>query len=218
MGRLMFEYKTQRHRWLAILLVVLGMHLVLGYAWFRSETPRAAVQTNQSDLSIHVNANTATEQIQAEQGNESVKPIPHTDATPQTDNGLRADASHTPLDAPNRSNNSFPKSPADDAANGRLTVPNAQTALEQGVNGNARSAVDCMATHKAVGAPAGMTVKVWVERIADGRAVFRGLVNQQGEASHYLAEVKQAVQDIQFIAHDSQCVGIKTMLTVRIVQ
>ena len=194
------------------------LHLVLGYAWFRSKTPRVAAQTTQSDLSIHVNANTATEQIQTEQGNGSIKPIPHTDTAPQTDNGVRAGVARTPLDVPNRSNSSFPKSPADDAANGRLTAPNAQAALEQGVNNNVTRAVDCMATHKAIGAPAGMTVKVWVERIADGRAVFRGLVNQQGEASHYLTEVKQAVQGIQFIAHDSQCVGIKTMLTVRIVQ
>ena len=77
-------------------------------------------------------------------------------------------------------------------------------------------AVDCAATVKPPNASAaGLDVSVWVERSAGG-VRFVGLVNQAGEGSRYLREIRTAVVGVRFVAHDAQCVGQKVKVKVRI--
>lgn len=76
--------------------------------------------------------------------------------------------------------------------------------------------VDCAATVKPSNASAaGLDVMVWVERWAGGVS-FVGLVNQAGEGSRYLREIRTAVAGVRFVAHDAQCVGRKVKVKVRI--
>ena len=76
--------------------------------------------------------------------------------------------------------------------------------------------MDCAATVKPPNASAaGLDVSVWVERSAGG-VRFVGLVNQAGEGSRYLREIRTAVAGVRFVAHDAQCVGKKVKLKVRI--
>lgn len=216
----MFEPKTQRRRWLVILLVVLSAHLVLGYVWFQREKPYVAQEPAHVDLAVNVaGAVPAQQTSEGERINESAQSISRTGVLQERE-GLHAEAKSISLVA-TRDSNAAPSKPA----NGGTVVsesiaqaPSQTTNLEPAAKNDETHAVDCVATRKSTGAPAGMDVKVWVERAANGRAIFRGLVNQQSQASHYLTEVRRAVQDIQFVTQDLQCVGVKTMLTVRIVQ
>lgn len=215
----MFEYKTQHRRWLVILLVVLSAHLILGYVWLKRETPYMAQESAHADLAVNVKGDVPAQQPSGgEQIKEPTQSISRTD-TLQARGGLRSEVA-LGSSVVTRDSNASPSKSVNGAAVGESITqnPSQTTNLEPMAKSNETRAVDCVATRKSTDAPAGMDVKVWVERAVNGRAIFRGLVNQQSQASHYLIEVRRAVQDIQFITQDSQCVGVKTMLTVRIVQ
>lgn len=213
MGRLMFKHKTQRHRWWVILWVVLSAHLILGYVWLRDEQPRLMPATASSDLAVGVRSDPVIEQTQGDQADKPADPTPRTEVkVDRDDNGLRADVTHMASDVVGFSK----KSPTDAIFGGHSAEQGTQGTMNNGAIENETRMVDCMATHKPTHVPAGLDVKVRVERAAENRAVFRGLVNQQGEGSRYLTEVKQAVQGIRFIAQDEQCIGVTVTLTVRV--
>ena len=88
--------------------------------------------------------------------------------------------------------------------------------VANGSNG-AGMPVDCAATVKPANANAasGLDVAVWVERIASG-AQFVSLVNQAGEGSRYLREIRAAVADVRFVSHEARCTGQRVKVRVRI--
>lgn len=212
----MFGNKTRRNRWLGILLAVLGAHLILGYVWL-TRVQTHVKTTSESDLAVDVRSSSVVQKAGAM---DSTKLQQH--AAANTKEAVRTDANHPLSDAISGSKSTTKNTSLIEPSTGHSTAENTQSAVENGmgkqIEKNQASAIDCRATHKSAPAPAGLDAKVWVERTVDGRVAFRGLVNQQGEASRYLTEVKQAVQNIRFIAQDEQCVGFKVMTTVRIVQ
>ena len=88
--------------------------------------------------------------------------------------------------------------------------------VANGSNG-AGMPVDCAATVKPANANAasGLDVTVWVERTASG-AQFVSLVNQAGEGSRYLREIRAAVADVRFVSHEARCTGQRVKVRVRI--
>ena len=88
--------------------------------------------------------------------------------------------------------------------------------VANGSNGASMS-VDCAATVKPANANAasGLDVTVWVERTASG-AQFVSLVNQAGEGSRYLREIRAAVADVRFVSHEARCTGQRVKVRVRI--
>ena len=103
-----------------------------------------------------------------------------------------------------------------DAPSGRVSGSLSAGASAGGASATGAAAVDCAATVKPPHATvAGLDVLVWVERSSDG-VRFVGLVNQAGEGSRYLREIRAAVAGVRFVAHDAQCVGKKVKLKVRI--
>lgn len=212
----MFGNKTRRNRWLGILLAVLGAHLILGYVWL-TRVQTHVKTTSESDLAVDVRSSSVAQKAGAMDSTELQQ-----HAAANTKEAVRTDANHPSSDAISGSKNTTKNTSLIEPSTGHSTAENTQSAVEDGMGKqtekNQASAIDCRATHKSARAPAGLDAKVWVERTVDGRVAFRGLVNQQGEASRYLTEVKQAVQNIRFIAQDEQCVGVKVMTTVRIVQ
>lgn len=212
----MFGNKMRRNRWLGILLVVLGIHLILGYVWLtRAQTH--VKTTSESDLAVEVRSSSVAQKAEA-MGSTELQQY----AAANAKEAVRTDANHPSSDAISGSKSTTKNTSLTESSTGHSTTQNSQSTVENGMGKqtekNQASAIDCRATHKSARAPAGLDAKVWVERTGDGRVAFRGLVNQQGEASRYLTEVKQAVQNIRFIAQDEQCVGVKVMTTVRIVQ
>lgn len=83
---------------------------------------------------------------------------------------------------------------------------------------NGEAALNCAATIKPANANAasGLDVAVWVER-SSGGARFVSLVNQMGEGSRYVREIRAAVANVQFVSHDTRCLGQKVKVRVRIV-
>ncbi|MBS1173894.1 MAG: hypothetical protein H6R05_25 [Burkholderiaceae bacterium] len=213
----MFGNKMRRKRWLGILLVVLGVHLILGYVWLTRTQPYVERVSSESDLAVDVRSSPVMQKTEAMDSTEFQQ-----HAAANTKEAVRMGVNHPLSDTASGSKNATKSTSLTEPSTEHLTAQNAQSTVEKGMEKqtekNQASAIDCRATHKSARAPAGLDAKVWVERTADGRAAFRGLVNQQGETSHYLAEVKQAVQSIRFVVQDEQCVGVKTMLTVRIIQ
>lgn len=85
-----------------------------------------------------------------------------------------------------------------------------------GANGS-DAPLDCAATVKPANAntASGLDVVVWVERNGSG-AQFVSLVNQAGEGSRYLREIRAAVSDVRFVSHDTRCIGQRVKVRVRI--
>ena len=232
----MFRNKTQRNRWLGVLSLVVGLHLLLGYLWFR-HAPKVDVAANvgvSADMPVGVRSSSAAQAESAEQSGGSAS-MARAEASVHPD-GLRTEnAEHIAQNTTENTNQNATQNSANqsnsNSTGNSINSAAAQTSTRSEANTNERSSVqsigngaeknqttkvDCTATRKSADTRAGLDARVLVERTADGRAVFLGLANQQGEARHYLREVKQGVQSIRFVAQDERCVGVKATLTVRI--
>ena len=234
----MFRNKTQRNRWLGVLSLVVGLHVLLGYLWFRHapEVDAAASAGVSADMSVGVRTSSATQAESAEQSggsgamasaDERVHPdgLRTENAEHIAQNTTENTNQNATQNSSNQSNSNSTGSSINSTAAQTSTRSDANTnehssvqSIGNGAEKNQTTKVDCTATRKSADARAGLDARVRVQRTADGRAAFLALVNQQGEASHYLPEITQAVQGIRFVSQDAQCVGITTVLTVRVVQ
>lgn len=107
---------------------------------------------------------------------------------------------------------------ASSSALGSATVTGgAPTGGGQASGATTQVAVNCSATIKPPNAntSVGLDVAVWMERTADGGR-FVGLLNQSGEGSRYLREIRSAVERVRFVAHDASCIGKQVKVIVRI--
>lgn len=165
-------------------------------------TPAASSQTMAKNTDIHTSqqanalTNTASSGVQ-----------PHSPAENNGERQVGATASGEKVGANINGNRDAPSG----RVSGGLSAGGAG-----GGSATGSGAVDCAATVKPPNASAaGLDVSVWVERSAGG-VRFVGLVNQAGEGSRYLREIRTAVVGVRFVAHDAQCVGKKVKLKVRI--
>ena len=166
-------------------------------------TPAASSQTMAKNTDIHTSqqanalTNTASSGVQ-----------PHSPAENNGERQVGATASGEKVGANINGNR--------DAPSGRVSGGLSAGASAGSASATGAAAVDCAATLKPPnGTVAGLDVLVWVERSSDG-VRFAGLVNQSGEGSRYLREIRAAVAGVRFVAHDAQCVGKKVKLKVRI--
>lgn len=214
----MFDNKKRRNRWLLILSIILGIHLLVGAVWLKHSKPVESSVTLDSNLAVgmrstqyaHQNEGDAREPLGSVSRSES-----RIDADGVQERSVKKASDVTQSIHLPESDAATPKP----SSIGMMAQTTVQTMAEGGSEERKddKPAVDCLATHKSSHAPAGLDVKVQVKRVSSGGAMFAGLVNQQGEASHYVSEVKQAVQNIRFVSQDERCIGLKMVLTVRVV-
>lgn len=213
----MFDNKKRRNRWLLILSIILGVHLLVGAVWLKHSKPVESSVTLDSNLAVGMRSTQMAHQDAGEIP-DGIGSIARSESRVDTD-GVQEHSVQKSSDVIQSIHLPVGNVAAPKLSNSGLTTQMAVQPMAEGGSEERKDKpqVDCLATHKSSHAPAGFDIKVRVERLKSGGAMFVGLVNQQGEASHYVSEVKQAVQNIRFVSQDEQCIGFKTVLTVRVV-
>ena len=166
-------------------------------------TPAASSQTMAKNTDIH-----AQQQANALTNTASSGIQPHSPAENNGERQAGAIASGEKVGANINGNG--------DAPSGRVSGSLSAGASAGGASATGAAAVDCAATVKPPHATvAGLDVLVWVERSSDG-VRFVGLVNQAGEGSRYLREIRVAVSNVRFVSYDTRCIGQRVTVRVRI--